>query len=199
MIRLLHHCRPGDRGIVARALPRFLIDCQTQTDTDGQSNGCVSADLSFMHHQSSSREASILLFRNNSTAVEHPHPVDCLTTTLRSQPRGRGWLSSHAGTADSTEAGLARSHACVPEGWPAHCHACACIAADPALTKEGNVSQRVLEESLDTQLPKRVIVTDGDEEWGLAVVRQLGSGPLSSHPARPMLCVCGDQQCQRCC
>ena len=37
----------------------------------------------------------------------------------------------------------ARSHACVPEGWPAHCHACACIAADPALTKEGNVSQRV--------------------------------------------------------
>ena len=97
---------------------------------------------------------------------------------------------SHAGTAASTEAGLA----CVPEGWLA-----ACIAADPALTKEGNVSQRDLEESLDTQLPKRVIVTDGDEEWGLAVVRQLGSGPLSSHPARPMLCVCGDQQCQRCC
>jgi len=52
---------------------------------------------------------------------------------------------SHAGTAASTEAGLA----CVPEGWLA-----ACIAADPALTKEGNVSQRVLEESLDTQLPK---------------------------------------------
>ena len=145
-------------------------------------------------------QSSILLFRNNSTAVEHPHPVDCLTTTLRSQPRGRGWLSSHAGTADSTEAGLARMHAFLKAGRLTATRVRALLQT-PLSPRRAMFRKESRGGSLDTQLPKRVIVTDSNEEWGFGCVSWTGSGPLSSHPAaHPMLCVCGDQQQhQTCC
>ena len=141
MIRLLHHCRPRDRGIVARALPRFLIDCQTQTQTDNQTAVSPPTLASCIINHRQGKQA-ILLFRNISTDVEHAHPVDCLTATLDSHEEDDG--SALARGYSGQHGSRARSHAFLKAGRRLTAtRVRACIAADPALTKEGNVSQRV--------------------------------------------------------
>lgn len=143
MIRLLHHCRPGDRGSVARALPRFLIDCQTQTQTDNQTAVSPPTLASCIINHRQAKQA-ILPFRNISTAAEHAHPMDCLTTALDSHEQhvaqllARGYSGQHgrrAGMRSRRLPAAAPPRACV--------RACVHCAADPALPKEGNVSQRV--------------------------------------------------------
>ena len=161
-------------------------------DTDrqtGQSNGCASAYLSSMHHhhRRQGQQASCCS-AISPRLVEHAHPIDCLTATSAAM-RNEMLLSSRAATADSTEAGLA----CVPEGWPAHCHA-RILLQTPLSTRRAMFRKESRRESrhriAETSKSDRV-----QEEWGLGA--SAGSGPLSSHPLlHPMLF--GGDQLQRC-
>lgn len=96
--------------------------------------------------------------------------------------------SSRAGTAASTEGGLA----CVPEGCPPpHRHERACVRACIVLQTPLSPRRAMFRKESRGESRHTIAGTSNSDRWlrgvGFAVVRQLGSGPLSSHPARPML------------
>lgn len=176
-----------------------ILDRLPDTDTDGQSNGCVSADLSFMHHKSSSSEAS------HPAVPQYLHGCRACTSDglpdycyCPRQPRARCCSAPRARVRRPAR----------KQGWHAFLKAArrrtatsvrACIVLQTPLSP-----RRAMFRKESRGEPRHTIAeTSNRDRWlrgvGFAVVRQPGSGPLSSHPARPMLggmCVCvrGDQQ-----